>query len=211
MIWNDNNKFMFNKKILKQTGQGLIEVTASIAIIAMGISAIISLVIMSIASSKENNNRMIAMNLSREGIEVARNKRDSNWLEIDSGVGGAAWDNLLYNNKDYTVIINFDESDNTWEFQFQPDNISEASCRMYLKNEIYRQKNGGVGGGDPTNFYRLIQLNPICDIIGVESIVTDETDCGDLGGTKIGIQVISEVKWGDNKNISAQDKLYNWK
>ncbi|MCD4705935.1 hypothetical protein K8R61_02540 [bacterium] len=202
---------MFNKKILKQTGQSLIEVTASIAIIAMGMSAIISLVIMSIASSKENNDRMVAVNLSREGIEVARNKRDSNWLEVDSGVVGAAWDSLLYNNKDYTTIINFDESVNTWDFQFNADSIDSPDSRIYIKNGIYVQKNGGVGGAVPTIFYRLIQLNPICDIVGVESIITDGTDCNDVGGNKIGIQVISEVKWGDNKIISAQDKLYNWK
>lgn len=205
---------MFNKKILKQTGQGLIEVTASIAIVAMGISAIISLVIMSIVSSKENNNRMIAMNLSREGIEVARNKRDSNWLEIDSGVFGAVWDNGLYDDKDYTAIIDFDESANSWDFQFQQDDISEADCRMYLKNGIYRQKNGGVAGGSETIFYRLIKLNPICEIGGAEVIppLTDGTACEDVAERiKIGIQVISEVKWGDNKSISAQDKLYNWK
>ena len=202
---------MFNKKILKQTGQSLIEVTASIAIIAMGMSAIISLMIMSLVSGRENKDRIIAMNLSREGIEVARNKRDSNWLEMDSGVPGSAWDNGLYKNKDYTAIIEFNESNNIWNFHFQPDNFSNIHCQMYFKNGIYVQDKNNIIGGSPTIFYRLIKLNPICDVSGTESIVTDGTDCGDVSGTKIGIQVISEVKWGNNKIVSAQDKLYNWK
>ncbi|MEA2088314.1 MAG: hypothetical protein U9O55_00505 [Patescibacteria group bacterium] len=204
---------MFNKKILKQTGQGLIEATASIAIIAMGMSAIISLVIMSLASDKENSNRMIATNLLREGIEVARNQRDSNWLRIDSGVVGAAWDDGLYNNKDYTVIINFDESTGDWDFQFQPNIISSPYCKMYLKNEVYEQRNGVVPGGIPTNFYRLIKLYPICELDGVETIAEDGQVCNDVapGSDKIGIQVISEVIWGDGKSVLARDKLYNWK
>lgn len=206
-----------------QKGQGLIEVMAAIAIITTALSAIISLIVISLAANRESCCRIIAVNLAREAIEVARNKRDSNWLDIEAGTVGVNWDNGLYApGKDYSAIIEFNQTEDEndygdWDFQFQPDDINDNTndrCRMYLKDGIYKQSENSIDG-ILTKYRRLIRLNPICELPdGSESILTDNEKCDDVGGVKIGIQAIAQVNWtesGREHSLSLEDRLYNWK
>lgn len=64
-----------------QKGFTLLEVIASIFIITIGIVGILSLITMSISGALISKSKLIASNLNREGIEVVRNIRDSNWIE----------------------------------------------------------------------------------------------------------------------------------
>ena len=204
-----------------QRGQGLIEAIAAIAIITISLSAIISLIVIGLSASRENRCRVIATNLAREAIEAARNKRDSNWLDIEAGTAGAEWDNDLYGaNEDYSGIIEFNHTEgdndyNDWIFQFQPNNINDSRCGLYLKDGIYKQSKNNIAAGTLTKYHRLIRLNPICELAdGSESIINDGAKCGDLGGVKIGIQAIAQVDWiesGRNHNLLLEDRLYNWK
>ncbi|MCK5459896.1 prepilin-type N-terminal cleavage/methylation domain-containing protein [Candidatus Parcubacteria bacterium] len=204
-----------------QRGQGLIEVIAAIAIITISLSAIISLIVIGLSANRESRCRVISTNLAREAIEVARNKRDSNWLDIEAGTAGADWDSALYDDDDYSAILKFDEGEENnnfddWDFQFQPDNISDNDCKLYFKNGIYKQDKNVIIDGVLTKYSRLILLNPICELIsdGSESIVSDGVKCNDIGGFKIGIQVISQVDWlesGREHSLLLEDRLYNWK
>lgn len=215
---------MFNIKFC-QKGQGLIEAVAAITIITISLSAIISLVVISLSAGRESKNRIIATNLAREAIEIVRNKRDSNWLDIEAATAGVEWDIGFYGpGKDYSGIIKFDETENNddfadWDFQFQPDDINDGisdRCRIYLKNGIYKQSKNDINGGILTKYKRLIKLNPICELPdGSESILIDGAECNDTaGGVKIGIQVIAQVDWmesGRNCSLLLEDRLYNWK
>lgn len=207
-----------------QKGQGLIEVMAAIAIITTALSAIISLIVISLAANRESCCRIIAVNLAREAIEVARNKRDSNWLDIEAGTAGIKWDDGLYApGKDYSAIIKFNQTENgnnygDWDFQFQPDDINDNPsdrCKLYLKDGIYKQSKSAITEGVSTKYRRLIRLNPICELPdGSESILTDNVKCDDIGGVKIGIQAIARVDWtesGREHSLSLEDRLYNWK
>ena len=72
-------------------GFTLIEVTVAIFVITVGIVGIYTLVPKIISISSANIDTFIASQLAREGIEIVRNIRDTNWLE------GNSWDDGLNN------------------------------------------------------------------------------------------------------------------
>lgn len=63
-----------------QQGQTLIETIVAAFILTMGIGAALGLANYSLGVSTNIRNQTIAMGLAREGIEVVKNIRDTNWL-----------------------------------------------------------------------------------------------------------------------------------
>lgn len=72
-----------------QKGQGLLETIVAIGVIVTGLISVMTLVISNLTSAREAALRYQAVNLAREGIELIRNKRDSNWLADKD-----AWDGI---------------------------------------------------------------------------------------------------------------------
>jgi len=75
-------------------GFTLIEIGMAVAIMAIGVVGIYALVprITSVASI--SNNQFIASQLAKEGLEIVRNIRDSNWLagnNFNNGLGQDDW------------------------------------------------------------------------------------------------------------------------
>src|SRR3989339_301664 len=78
----------------KQRGFSLIEVMASVAIIAFSMLGIFSLVIYNQKIYLSTKNTFIGALLSEEGAELVRNVRDSNWLNslpFNDGIVGPAF------------------------------------------------------------------------------------------------------------------------
>jgi len=71
---------------IKNKGFTIIEVTISIFVITIGIIGIYNLVPQVVLNNAVNINRLVASQLSMEGLEIIRNIRDSNWLK------GQSWD-----------------------------------------------------------------------------------------------------------------------
>lgn len=63
-----------------QNGQTLIETVVAIFIMIMGIVSALGLAIYSLNASTNISKQIIAVGLAREGIEVVKNMRDTNWL-----------------------------------------------------------------------------------------------------------------------------------
>src|SRR3989338_2611226 len=63
-----------------QSGQTLIETVVAIFILASGLSAGLALAVFAFSSTSNNAERVVATSLAREGVEVIRRMRDSNWL-----------------------------------------------------------------------------------------------------------------------------------
>lgn len=194
-----------------QRGQTLLEVIIAIFIMVFGIISIVSLAVMSSAMSRSSTHELVATNIAREGIEVVRNKRDSNWLSIEKGDNINLYDGL-HNAQDYTAILEFVPGASDWFFHFQPDNISNNPAKMHLDTDnIYIQRlNVGITFRE-TPYRRLISMFPICDN-GSEYIVAEGASCA--AGQQIGIQVISHVQWqesGDTKDKILEEKMYDWK
>lgn len=67
-------------KINLESGQTLIETIVAIFILTMALVSGLGLAIYAMTTTQETKERIIATNLAREGIEVIRMMRDSNWL-----------------------------------------------------------------------------------------------------------------------------------
>jgi|SRR3989344_3406218 len=63
-----------------QRGFTLLESMVAIAIFSIGISTAVFVITQSISVGTRTKNKIIAANLTQEGIEVVRNIRDRNWL-----------------------------------------------------------------------------------------------------------------------------------
>ncbi len=77
----------------------LIEVMVAISVMLIGIVGLYALVPKVVSITGANNNKFTASQLAREGIEIVRNIRDTNWLEgenwqegLDSGNWRAQYD-----------------------------------------------------------------------------------------------------------------------
>lgn len=66
------------------SGQSLIETIVAIFVLTTALTAGLGLTIYVFSSSATSQNEIIASNLAREGIEVIRMMRDSNWLAGDA-------------------------------------------------------------------------------------------------------------------------------
>lgn len=190
------------------SGQGLVEMVVATAVIITGLVGVLALTISNLSGVGESSTRIVASNLAREGIEVVRNIRDTNWLK------NQAWDLGLEEGTDYTAIAIFDPLTNKWRLDFSPDSIDDTEARLYYDNGIYRQ-NTTTPPGTPTIYFRLLSLDEICknNVTLVEVIRTSGDSCL-ASETKVGIRIKSEVKWvesGRTHTMIAEDRIYNWR
>lgn len=184
----------------------------ALGVILTGLVAAMTLALSNLSASELGQTRVVAYNLAREGVEVARNIRDSNWLD-----GKKDWnDGLFTSGGDNTAIAVFNLDENTWSFNFLPNNFEDKCEGEHLCAKLYYDKdNQGVyiedtnlPPGAPTIYKRLISFDKICLNRGVE--ITG----GDFCGEQIGVRVRSEVKWlesGRAHSFSVEENLYNWR
>lgn len=197
----------------------MLEAIIASGIIVTAVSSALTLVASSIKASKDSESSITAANLAREGIEVARSIRDSNWL---SG-GVALFDDGLHDGTDYSGIAVFDAATNTWVMEYGGVSVAtDAPTRMYR----YAVQSGNAVAGlfvqdaaQPadtvsTPFSRIILTEPLCDDgAGGTTLVTSGTDCG--AAAKIGIRVLSSVQWtaggGNIRSIAAEERMMDWR
>ena len=193
------SKFKKNK-----SGQGLLEAIISIGIIVSGVVGVMNLTLTNQAAVEETSVRLAAVNLAREGIEVIRNQRDSNWLNRQ------IWDTNLEDGTDYTAIPVFDKDTNIWSFDFDIDDISEDEALVYIEDGVYFQSGAEPVGADLTNYRRLIALDEICED---KTLATSGSSCLS-GNPKIGIKVTSRVDWsfkGRANSLVLEERIFNWR
>lgn len=89
-----NHKLKFN-----QHGQTLIETLVACFILVMGITAALTLGTYSLGATGNIKQQIIGAGLAREGIEVVKNMRDTNWLR-----GSLSVDCYNYTEKDYSAF-----------------------------------------------------------------------------------------------------------
>lgn len=212
----------------KTTGQGLLEMIIAIGIILVSLLTTLGLIFVTLHASVVSKNQILARNLAREGIEVVRAIRDTNWLRIDSGVAAATWNDELEESvgPDYTAIPSFVPTDGTWTLDFDPNETDmEGNLTVVSFNQdtgVYTQFDPATPpiGFDPTNYWRLLRLNPICwERVagrleqGTELLVAEGGSCqGNF--EQVGVAVQSMVRWKERSNahdISLTEYLYNWK
>ena len=67
-------------------GEIILETIIAMGILAIGITTSSALLSSSIRNMNSSKNRIIAVNIAREGIEAVRNIRDTNWLKFQANI-----------------------------------------------------------------------------------------------------------------------------
>jgi len=138
-------------KIKNKNGFTIIETIVAIFILTVGIIACSILADQVFRSSATAKDRLIAVNLAQEGIEVIRNIRDNSWLASDS-----TW-------KDDLPV-------GDWELSYDSSGVSDTYDGDYLKVDTDGFYNYLLGSD--TTFQRKITISHIGDSeIKVEAII----------------------------------------
>lgn len=193
-------------KLPNQKGQSLLELLIALFMLVASLTTTVVLIVNSINASRESSNRLIATSLAREGIEIVRNIRDSNWADPAS----PAWDDGLNSDAEATPIV---DGTNPIRLDFSANDFTV----IRLDNNAFLQ---GPASGTATVFYRLIMLEPICRGNATpytETFVSTNSsgnDCSALPNTtEVGLRIRSEVRWpaaSSGKKVMVEDRLYNW-
>lgn len=223
----------FNPRCRVNFGSGgftLIETLISIVVFTIGIFAALGLSVSNYNDSQDNLDRIIATNLAREGIELIKNVRDSNWLKVDANdtaaCGGSActWNYGLNGTTDYVVISYASTTPN-----FLPACTlgtlncvkNSAATRLSINSTSYYVHSPD----NPSKYSRAIKLEKIClesdgeipvgtDPQNFEYLRSMSQDCNaSVGDSQIGLKLTSHVQWEDSstKYIEIVDTLYNWR
>ncbi len=189
----------------KSNGQGILEVLIAIYIATVGILSIVNLVLTNIQVEKFNHNMLIATNLAKEGIEIVRGARDTNWISgnsFDSGLTpispGANSErtfiifnhfmSTIDNKNGYTMEYvgaswnNCIRDSYSWLGLSAPCKLTlmwkifDSTKKMYVHPGSYSEGEDDLGF-ENTNFYRIIYINDICysSSTKMESIIENAT------------------------------------
>lgn len=73
-----------------QNGQSLIETIGAIFILVTGLTVLVGVTIYAFSRSDVSSREVVATNLAREGLDVIRKMRDTNWLSNEATFGPCA-------------------------------------------------------------------------------------------------------------------------
>ena len=122
----------------------LVEVLVALLILLIVISASVSVVNQALGATQNIRSKFIASELAQEGIELARNIRDGNWIE--NMESATSWDDGL--------------PSGDWEIDYQSQSLSS-----YMGNNLKIDSNGFYNylTGTETDFVRKITLEKKSD------------------------------------------------
>lgn len=229
---------LFKKRNYKS--QGMIESLVAITVVVVGLVSILTLVVFNLRVQVYSHDMLIATNLAKEGIEVVRSIRDTNWLNgndwdqdliIDETfpnpigdekgflfLNTATWNG--YNNVYYLI---FNQLACSWDACVFNEStvVGSRPAQMYLSTKddrtIYDQFssfNDNITVA--TKFYRVVFVNEICLDDGNEEYILTvwNEHCEDFTDERIGLQIISKVGWYDKdimRTVEAEEWIYNWR
>ncbi len=198
----------FNK-IKSRRGETLIEVLIAIIVLVIGSLGAVRLLGIANIHNQLTKERVIATNLSREGLEAVRNIRDTNWLRF-AGERRRCWNNAdftdftcdgsvaeMIGHEHYYKVL-FEDTNYRWTLDEAGlndrldlaggyDLAIDEDYRLWIKDGIYNHDNTG----DESVYFREIYteyLDPD------QTLATDET-------ANI-LRVTSKVEWVDRGKIS---------
>lgn len=188
-------------------GQTLIELIIAMFVIIVGLSAAGELIFSNARAEERSANAVMATNLAREGVELAKAVRDSNWI---SG-GATPFDLGLASGTDYTGVPLMNGGTFTG-FDFIPNLVADADAAIKRSTnagspELYVQGTGVTGNA--TIFSRIITFYPICSDFNYRG---SGTTCAPL--QKIGVKVSVLVRWTQqdgSHSTTVEDELYDWR
>lgn len=153
----------------------IIEILVWIFIFTLWLASIFGILVSTLNLNDYNKYYIIATNLAKEEIELFRNIRDSNYIQVKKfNQINPAWENFdelfetgsyykLENDYDDSAIfsIKVEKIDNFWEWQSNL-NSKMQDYRLYLDSEnryVYEKDLN-----KPTDFYRFLEIEEVKDI-----------------------------------------------
>lgn len=88
---HDLSRSSIFKRLRSRAAETLAEVIIAITVLTLGTGSATVLVMTSIRATHSGEDRLVAYNLAREGVEAVRNLRDTNWLRFPSE-RASCWD-----------------------------------------------------------------------------------------------------------------------
>jgi type II secretory pathway pseudopilin PulG len=213
---------MFSKPIKRQDGFTLVEIIVMIAVLTIGILGTLAVANVALRSSENNKQQVVATNLAREGVELVRAIRDSDWAAFAEHTGPGCWD--YYPNSQNTAA---QPPPSVCSPRFQ-SLASETNFTAYLnvgngtpylvqqgsaatKSTVYQLCQNGQGLYVPSSsacasgdtYYRRVTIQRSKDL-GIDV---------DGGGRKYSIRVRSYVSWPGRgqADIIAEEYLTDWR
>lgn len=181
-------------------GQSVLEMVFAIWILLMVVSAVLALATTNIFGQKESEAQIIANNLAREGIEVVRNIRDSNWLS------GRQWDLGLSGLVNNNAIVDYNGFE--LDFNYTDDSLFISGDGVYSHQTV----NGSFSG-----FKRHLVIEAICQNTDCPGNNCGREEFKSVCGAneqKIGLKVTAIVSWqqrSKTRQVKLEDLLYEWK
>ncbi len=196
---------------MERRAQTLLELIIAIGVILVSTVSAATLIVTTIFAGRVSQTRVEAANLAREGIEIVRGVRDSNWMKRDQNIPGPdgevtyGWDTRLMDG-DYRAKFNLTSG---WNLQSttptaSQNTISQAKETSGTVEYPYLTQNCVPSSSltcAPTKFRRLIT-------------VARQPDTFFNAGDSEYLLVTSTVSWTDRggpKTFAATEKLYDWK
>ncbi len=193
-------------------GQSFIEAMVAIGVIISSVSSSLALVQSSITATTKGGAQVVAANLAREGVEVVRAARDTNWLK-----GRGFQVGLIDPGGDKTVRPILDRAAGTWTLSFLPTSLSSSNADVYVTDEgLYLQADAQPSGSAVSPYARTVTLLHLCrdDASGTERAVGGSGTCSG-SETLVGLLVDSDVRWrgvgGRFQTLTVEERLYDWR
>lgn len=151
----DLGRGLSSKKTKNGAGFTLIELMVVITVVSIGVIGVMNLLMQIFVYTRLNQSKLTASFLAQEGVEIVRNIRDTNWVEVAAG-----WDEDIF----CCVVPPCD---------CEADYNDQA---LSLNQQRYLKINGGFynyDSGDQSRFKREITVDQEADgSIGVQVSVT---------------------------------------
>ncbi len=200
----------------RKRGETLLEVVVAITIMVAVLTSVFTLLIQISAANINVINRVVGLNIAREGIEAVRNIRDTNWLKY-SGDRRGKWLCLDTTTTPNACAGSLSSliSENVYRVEF-----SDADARYYLEEmdvagtftgkdtlptEDFRLYEEAATGrtyhsvaGKVTPFYRQILLRPETTTLGGV--------CPGGGCVQdVRLNVVVRVQWKEGRKVRSLD------
>ncbi len=193
-------------------GQSFIEAMVAITVIITAIASALALVQSSITASRVGGAQIVAANLAREGVEVVRSLRDSNWLNGQSFQLG-----LVDAEGNKTIRPLLDLENGSWAASFAPTDLSNPNAIVYLTpSGAYAQADAVPSGATASLYSRVVTLEHLCrdSGSGLERLVGGAGTCL-VSERLVGLAVTSRVRYrnigGQFRTLAIEERLYDWR
>ncbi len=190
------------KNLGRKSGFALVEVLVAVSLLSATIITISALTISMMRANSLNHNHLVATELAREGLEITRNIRDTNWKYYRH------WLTDIHDGADSPYTFSVDSqglSGNVWNV-FVP--ASDDDSLLYKNDNLlgYTEYTHSGDSADATPYHRTVTVTPVMDN-------SDDLDASLPAEYVLKVLVESKVWWnyrGQDKEITLYTELTDW-